>query len=580
MAAPTVELNVGGDLTIQSRQDTSTYRASSSSSGGSLSVSPTGVPTGGSVGGGSSKVNSDYASVTETSGILAGDGGFDVNVQGNTDLNGGVIASTEQAVTQGNNHFETGGTFTTSDIENHANYDASGWSLSASYSAEQTDKRGQPIAATPGGSAGIGSDSGSASSVTTAGISGIAGDASVRSTDRPNGIDNPFDKDRVEREVNAQITITADFGKQASKAVGDYVTKKYNELKDTDPEEAAKWAEGGMYRVLAHAVIGGLTGGVTGAAGAGTASLSADYISSVTADLPEAVRNGVGAAIAAGLGAVVGGYGGAAAAFNADVNNRQLHASEKELAKRLAARSGGRFTVEQIEEQMRLMGNVAFGELPNTLTVLTDSQSVQDSITNDPGMPKTSDGRTVIEVPGQYNAELQQYIIANTQMNAGWIPGSSPYSPSSASTHPSNSAGKASDAETSRCANGDLACLSGTGAGGQQNKPLTPEQQQAIGQYFGQVATDYQRAAALAAATGNAPLVLAFEIAAAIAGVLEQMFSPSLGKVLLDSGLDAVVDAVSKRTGLPRALVFEVMEREIKPRVEVIKKSIDQRMKQ
>jgi len=45
-----------------------------------------GVGVSGSVSASSSKINSDYASVVEQSGIRAGDGGFQVNVQGDTDL--------------------------------------------------------------------------------------------------------------------------------------------------------------------------------------------------------------------------------------------------------------------------------------------------------------------------------------------------------------------------------------------------------------------------------------------------------------------------------------------------------------
>uniref|UniRef100_UPI003DA0433C hypothetical protein n=1 Tax=Xanthomonas oryzae TaxID=347 RepID=UPI003DA0433C len=37
----------------------------------------------------SNKVNGDFASVKEQSGIQAGDGGFDIRVHGNTDLKGG-----------------------------------------------------------------------------------------------------------------------------------------------------------------------------------------------------------------------------------------------------------------------------------------------------------------------------------------------------------------------------------------------------------------------------------------------------------------------------------------------------------
>ncbi|MFP3586439.1 hypothetical protein SCB29_22645 [Paraburkholderia sp. SIMBA_055] len=38
-------------------------------------------------------MNSDRAGVTQQSGTKAGDGGFQVNVQGNADLKGGVIAA-------------------------------------------------------------------------------------------------------------------------------------------------------------------------------------------------------------------------------------------------------------------------------------------------------------------------------------------------------------------------------------------------------------------------------------------------------------------------------------------------------
>lgn len=120
----------------------------------------------------------------------------------------------------------------------------------------------------------------------------------------------------------------------------------------------------------------------------------------------------------------------------------------------------------------------------------------------------------------------------------------------------------------------NLGCVSGVGS--QQNTPLTPAQQQAIGAYFGKAGTDYQRAAAMATAAGNAPIALSFEIAAGVAGMLEQAFSPSAGKVILDSALvDSVVKAFADRTGIPIFLVNEVAEREIKPRLQSGRDSID-----
>jgi hypothetical protein len=76
-----------------------------------------------------SNIDSNYASVTEQSGIKAGDGGFTVNVQGNTALVGGAITSTKAAVDNNKNTFTTGGTLTTSDIQNSASYNANSVSV-------------------------------------------------------------------------------------------------------------------------------------------------------------------------------------------------------------------------------------------------------------------------------------------------------------------------------------------------------------------------------------------------------------------------------------------------------------------
>ncbi|MEB5613836.1 hemagglutinin, partial [Serratia marcescens] len=63
----------------------------------------------------------NYAGVNEQSGIQAGAGGFDINVKGNTDLKGAVIAST---ATPDKNQVTTG-TLTFSDVQNHSDYNAS-----------------------------------------------------------------------------------------------------------------------------------------------------------------------------------------------------------------------------------------------------------------------------------------------------------------------------------------------------------------------------------------------------------------------------------------------------------------------
>ncbi|WP_392553604.1 hemagglutinin repeat-containing protein [Orbus wheelerorum] len=112
-----VKMDVGNNLNIASLQDTDNYdydklSASVSGSGGlggysfDLSLSKT-------------EMNSNWASVTDQSGIFAGKNGFDVTVGNNTDLKGAVIAST--AEDKSNNKLDTG-TISFENIENKADF--------------------------------------------------------------------------------------------------------------------------------------------------------------------------------------------------------------------------------------------------------------------------------------------------------------------------------------------------------------------------------------------------------------------------------------------------------------------------
>ena len=167
----------------------------------------------------------DYASVTEQSGIKAGDAGFDVRVNGNTDLTGGAITSTRTALDHEQNRFTTGGTLTTSDIQNRANYSAKAVGVNLGTGVSLDGKL-----APQGTSAGLGRDSGNASSLTQAAITGIAGNKEARTGDKETGIGQIFDADKVQKEINAQVQITQEFGRQASKAVGDYAQGQRNAL--------------------------------------------------------------------------------------------------------------------------------------------------------------------------------------------------------------------------------------------------------------------------------------------------------------------------------------------------------------
>ncbi len=390
-----VVADVGGDLNLQSLQDSSSFDGKQQNIGGSVTIGA-GFSASVSYSYSNSKAKGDYASVTEQTGIQAGDGGFQVKVAGNTDLKGAVIASTQDAVDHNRNHLTTG-TLTASDINNHSDHSASGVNLSGGISVAGskpaqkpsgtggTDSAGggtvnngpnwswQNLGKTGvnGAAAGFSSDSGSASSTTHSGISGgtltitdeagqqqKTGQTAKEAADSikrevlagadSGALSKNWEGQKLLQEQAANAQIMATFGQQASKAVGTYANQKYNELKNSDPVEAEKWSEGGAYRVAMHAVVGGLSGGVQGAMGATAASAAAPAIDQLQQQFQSALQNaGLGEDTAKVLASVAGGAtattigaaasggsaAGASTAFNADMNNRQLHPDERKWAK-------------------------------------------------------------------------------------------------------------------------------------------------------------------------------------------------------------------------------------------------------
>lgn len=124
-----ITATVGDNLNIESLQDAMTSTANQSNSGFTVSIPINGVnPINGSISNSRQKSNANYASVYQQSGLAAGDQGFNIAVQGNTDLKGAVITST---ATADNNQITTG-TLTTSDVQNKmdAKASTSGTSLS------------------------------------------------------------------------------------------------------------------------------------------------------------------------------------------------------------------------------------------------------------------------------------------------------------------------------------------------------------------------------------------------------------------------------------------------------------------
>lgn len=286
-----------GNLNIQSLQDTSTYDSKQKSAGISVSIPIGAGMAGGSISSSQSKIKSDYVSVNEQAGIFAGDEGFQVNVAGNTNLKGAVIASTEQAI-QDNKNSLTTETLTVSNISNKAEYDAKATSATIGGGIQA----GLPQLS----GAGIGKDSEKAESTSISAISqgaltitdndsqqnltgedaattvavlnrdvhineqGEAVDSQGNST--ANTIAPIFDAEKVAKEIEAQVKITQEFGQQANKAVGDYVQSKRQilneQLKSAETEEAKASIQAQLKELrIEEQVMNVLIGGVTGLGG-------------------------------------------------------------------------------------------------------------------------------------------------------------------------------------------------------------------------------------------------------------------------------------------------------------------------
>ncbi|CAJ2766210.1 hemagglutinin repeat-containing protein [Burkholderia pseudomallei] len=311
-----VVANVGGNLNVESLQDTDHYDSKQQSAGVSVSVCVPPICYGSSSVSGNisqQKMHSDYAAVAEQSGIKAGDGGYQVDVKGNTDLKGGVIASSDKAVQDGVNSLTTA-SLTYSDIQNHASYDASSVGISGGYGGtigknqKGTADNVNPVAGTDlpnrGGFSATPpialSASGDASSTTRSGISGgsikitdsakqqqLTGKtadetiASVnRDTSKTGGALAPiFDKDKVQ----AGFDITSQFINQVGTFVDNRMkeadaARKASKNLDLTPEQraaaeqkadqlTADWGPGGTYRQVLSALTAAAGGNVTGSTG-------------------------------------------------------------------------------------------------------------------------------------------------------------------------------------------------------------------------------------------------------------------------------------------------------------------------
>lgn len=297
--------NVGGDLNIESKQDSNSYKETNKSVGVSIGLGSNKAVSGSaSIG----KIDSNYKSVTDQSGIYAGTEGFDINVGENTDLKGGIIFSEAE---KDKNKISTG-TLTFEDIRNKADYKAGGAGIKVNKNndADYNEKGITPDIGMPA--------SGEAESTTKATIS--KGTIEIRDKENQkqdinklnrdtqnslNKLGEIFDKTKIEeRQELANL-----FGELA-----------YNEIHYMDGSNEQK--------ALYHAVVGGimskLTGGdfLAGATSAGINKLVIEEVKKAANYEPDKMQW-----VSAALGAVVAEFvsgnaqAGASAAASGTKNN-------------------------------------------------------------------------------------------------------------------------------------------------------------------------------------------------------------------------------------------------------------------
>ncbi len=361
-AGQRVIADVGGNLNLHSVQDTRHDDAKQTSGGISVSVCVPPICYGtSSVSGNFSqnRLNSDYASVAEQSGIKAGEGGFQIQVGGNTDLRGAYIAGSADTA----KNTLTTATLTHSDIQNHAEYHGSSVGLSGGYGGNGGDigKTQQGTATNvnpvPGttlpDSDGVSlappivmGTSGEADASSKSAISGgvihltdgekqqtltgqTAGEAVAsisRDTSNTSGALAPiFDRNKIE----AGFDITSQFVNQ----IGTFVNNRAKEADAAttaahDPSLSAEqraqaqqkasqinaeWGPGGSYRRVITALGVAAGGNVTGSAGQFAVNATVNYVQGLAASEVKRLVDGMQSESArAALHGIVGCAGAAA----------------------------------------------------------------------------------------------------------------------------------------------------------------------------------------------------------------------------------------------------------------------------
>lgn len=309
------------NLNIESLQDTADYHSRQQNIKGEVTVGY-GVSASGDYS--KSKINAEHRSVSEQSGLFAGDDGFDVQVGGHTQLTGGIITASQSAEEQGKNRFQSG-SISQTDLHNISQYDGSsiGFGTTVAVSGKALGQEQQignvqlndVARQKPSGfSSGYGRDSDHQESTTHSGIgtrniiltdeagqlakTGYGTDKAaqlaytdIRSEDasqQSGSLKNRFDADKVQSELDLQRTVSQEFSQtsqQVNKAINQKIDAINSELEKGNLSDAEKTKletqrDNWQYsKVLLNMVASGLSAPTQSGAGiaAATAAPAVSY---------------------------------------------------------------------------------------------------------------------------------------------------------------------------------------------------------------------------------------------------------------------------------------------------------------
>ncbi|VVD83337.1 Hemolysin [Pandoraea aquatica] len=233
--------------------------------------------------------------------------------------------------------------------------------------------------------------------------------------------------------------------------------------------------------------------------------------------LGQIVATGLGTAV----GAMAGGSSGAFTGFNTDRFNRQLGDPDRTLAEHIANRSNGKYSKEQVEDQLRLMG---IEHSDGSFVPPGVAEELNGRTPSDPGarwidthMENAQGNPLIVQSMPKVDRELQGHIMSTYESA---IPGQVPINFTYVPT------------------------------------PVEVDARETVADFAGGISTAASRFGAITTAGASIPSPYAPGLAAAsfvatvtaaTADVVAQLARPNIGQYWVSSGSSIIVDRLSTR---------------------------------